>query len=143
MPRRDDATIGEPLAGADTTSLPLDTSPTLPSMEPAEFEQTIQDALDELPDWTDEFLHNVAILPADEDPDDPDLLGLYMGVPETVRGHEEPLDPPRILIFRKPLVAMCDGDLAMLREEIRITVLHEVAHHFGIDDDRLRELGYG
>lgn len=106
------------------------------------FEQAIQDALDELPDWTHPYLENVAVLAAEEDPDDPDVLGLYMGVPETERGHEEPIDPPRILIFRKPLVAMC-RDADELREEIRITVIHEVAHHFGIDDARLDELGWG
>lgn len=111
-------------------------------MESDAFEQAIQDALDELPEWTLPYLENVAVLAAEEDPDDPDLLGLYMGVPETERGHEEPIDPPRILIFRAPLVAMC-RDADELREEIRITVIHEVAHHFGIDDARLDELGWG
>ena len=112
-------------------------------MESSAFEQAIQAALDELPDWALPYLENVAILAEEEDPDDPDLLGLYMGVPETERGHEEPIDPPRILIFRLPLVAMCRGDEGRLREEIRITVLHEVAHHFGISDARLDELGWG
>lgn len=112
-------------------------------MDEADFARVIEAALDELPDWALPHLENVAILAEEEDPDDPDLLGLYLGVPETERGHEEPVDPPRILIFRRPIVAMCDGDLAMVREEIRITVLHEVAHHFGISDERLEELGWG
>jgi predicted Zn-dependent protease with MMP-like domain len=112
-------------------------------MRTDDFERAIQDALDELPEWALPYLENVAVLAEEEDPDDPDLLGLYVGVPETMRGHEEPLDPPRILIFRRPIVAMCRGEEACVREEIRITVLHEVAHHFGIDDDRLDELGYG
>ncbi len=106
------------------------------------FEQAIQDALDELPVWALPFLENVAVLAEEEDALEPDLLGLYVGVPETERGHEEPFEPPRILIFRKPLVAMT-RDAAELRAEIRITVLHEIAHHFGISEERLRELGYG
>ena len=112
-------------------------------MEREVFERAIESALDELPDWALPYLENVAVLAEEEDPDDPDLLGLYLGVPETERGHEEPIDPPRILIFRRPIVAMCDGDEAEVREEIRITVLHEVAHHFGISDERLDELGWG
>ena len=111
-------------------------------MDQAEFERTIEAALDELPDWALPYLENVAVLAEEEDPDDPDLLGLYLGVPETERGHEEPVDPPRILIFRRPIVAMCDGDLAMVREEIRITVLHEIGHHFGLSEDQLSALGY-
>jgi predicted Zn-dependent protease with MMP-like domain len=110
-------------------------------VEADDFERAIEDALDELPEWSIPFLENVAILAAEEDADEPDILGLYIGVPETERGHEEPIEPPRILIFRKPLVAMTSSR-EELRDEIRITVLHEVAHHFGISDERLDELGW-
>ena len=111
-------------------------------MNEAEFDQAVEAALDELPEWVLPHLENVAILVEEEDTDEPDILGLYIGVPETIRGHEEPFEPVRILIFRRPLLAMTK-DPKVLREEIRITVLHEVAHHFGISDERLEELGYG
>ena len=106
------------------------------------FEQAVRDALDELPDWALPYLENVAVLVADDAPGGEDLLGLYEGVPETERGHEEPFDPARITIFRNPLLRMTT-DEADLRKEIRITVLHEIAHHFGISEKRLGELGYG
>jgi len=108
----------------------------------AEFDQAVEAALDELPEWVLPRLENVAILVEEEDTEEPDILGLYIGVPETIRGHEEPFEPARILIFRRPLLAMTN-DPNVLREEIRITVLHEVAHHFGISEERLEELGYG
>jgi predicted Zn-dependent protease with MMP-like domain len=99
-------------------------------MDDADFDQVVEDALD-----------NVVVIVEDHDADDPDLLGLYVGVPLTERGHEPPLGPSRILIFRRPLTEMCDS-IDELREEIRITVLHEIGHHFGMDEDRLDELGY-
>ena len=111
-------------------------------MDPADFEQAVEDALDELPDWAADALDNVVVLVEDEDADEPDLLGLYVGVPLPERGDEPPIGPARILVYRKPLLEMCDSP-EELRDEIRITVLHEIAHHFGIDDERLDELGYG
>lgn len=111
-------------------------------MERDEFEQVIADALDELPDWSLPYVETIAILVEEEDADEPDLLGLYVGVPETDRGHEEPFEPTRIIIFRLPLLRLTN-DPATLRKEIRITVLHEIGHHFGISDERLDELGYG
>jgi len=108
----------------------------------AEFDQAVEAALDELPEWVLPRLENVAILVEEEDTEEPDILGLYIGVPETIRGHEEPFEPARILIFRRPLLTMTN-DPKVLSEEIRITVLHEVAHHFGISEERLEELGYG
>ena len=78
-------------------------------------------------------LENVAIVIEDEDPDDPDLFGLF---------EEAPYLPAKITIYRLPLVESFP-DLAELEREIRITVLHELAHYFGIDEDRLDELGYG
>jgi predicted Zn-dependent protease with MMP-like domain len=75
--------------------------------------------------------------------DTPDLLGLYEGIPLTERGETYAgALPDRILIFRAPILAICDTE-DDVREEVHITVVHEIAHHFGIDDDRLHELGYG
>ena len=106
-----------------------------------EFEAHVRAALDSLPSTLDAALDNVAVVVEDEHPDDPDLFGLYYGVPLTERGVEAPLEPDRISIYRIPLEAEFD-DPAKLREEIRITVLHELGHYFGMDEDRLDELGY-
>ena len=96
------------------------------------FEDHVQGALDSLPERFQQALTNVAIVVADEDPEEPDLFGLW-------ESHE--FMPDKITIFRRPLVAAFP-DPAELQEEIRITVLHELAHYFGIDEDRLEELGY-
>jgi predicted Zn-dependent protease with MMP-like domain len=96
------------------------------------FEDHVQRALDSLPEQFQRGLTNVAIVVADEDPREPDLFGLW-------ESHE--LLPDKITIFRKPLLAAFP-DPNELEEEIRITVLHELAHYFGIDEDRLDELGY-
>ena len=106
------------------------------------FDEHVRAALDELPPALAAALENVAVVVEDEHPDDPDLYGLYEGVPLTERtswdgGHL----PDRITIYRRPLEEEFT-DPAELREEIRITVLHELAHYFGIDEDRLDELGY-
>jgi predicted Zn-dependent protease with MMP-like domain len=122
-------------------TIPLDALTYAAGMDDADFDQVVEDALDELPDWAADALDNVVVIVEDHDADDPDLLGLYVGVPLTERGHEPPLGPSRILIFRRPLTEMCDS-IDELREEIRITVLHEIGHHFGMDEDRLDELGY-
>jgi len=108
-----------------------------------EFERLVDTALDEIPDELSELVRNVVVLVEDDaPPDDPDLLGLYDGLALTERGGEPGVQlPDRILVFRRPLLAYCD-DEEQLAEEVRITVVHEVAHHFGIDDDRLHELGY-
>ena len=106
-----------------------------------EFDQHVRAALDSLPPHLAAALENVAIVVEEENPDDPDLFGLYHGVPLTERGFEAPLQPDTISIYRKPLVADF-ADPGELRDEIRITVLHELAHFFGIDEDRLDELGY-
>jgi predicted Zn-dependent protease with MMP-like domain len=70
------------------------------------------------------------------------LFGLYEGTPLPERGLELPLLPDRITVFMRPLLEAC-GSERELREEIRRTVLHELAHYFGLDEDRLEELGYG
>ena len=100
------------------------------------------EALDDIPDEIAALISNVVVLVEDDaPPDDPTLLGLYDGValPDRIANHTGL--PDRIFIFRKPLLEMCE-DLDAAGEEVRITVVHEVAHHFGIDDDRLHDLGY-
>ena len=101
------------------------------------------EALESIPDEIAALVRNVVVMVEDDAPeDDPDLLGLYDGIALTERWGEPMMElPDRILVFRRPLLAFCD-DLDQLAEEVRITVVHEVAHHFGIDDDRLHELGY-
>ena len=96
------------------------------------FEDHVQRALDSLPRKLAQALQNLGVVIEDEDPDDPDLFGLW---------EAEEFMPDKITIFRKPLVAAFT-DPRELEEEIRITVLHELAHYFGIDEDRLDELGY-
>jgi predicted Zn-dependent protease with MMP-like domain len=106
------------------------------------FEQHVERALAELPPQLAQALDNVAVLIEDEHPDDPDLLGLYDGIPLPERtSMDSGRLPDRITIYRLPLVETFE-DPAELEREIRITVLHELAHYFGIDEDRLDELGY-
>jgi predicted Zn-dependent protease with MMP-like domain len=110
-------------------------------MTRAEFEEHVRAALDSLPPHIAAALQNVAVVVEDENPEDRDLFGLYNGVPLTERGVEAPLEPDTISIYYVPL-SQDFPDPAELREEIRITVLHELGHYFGIDEDRLDELGY-
>jgi len=105
------------------------------------FEDHVRAALDELPDPFAAALRNVAVVVEDENPEEPDLLGLYQGVPLPERGDGAGLLPDTISIYRIPLEESFP-DPEDLREEIRVTVLHEIAHYFGIDEDRLVELGY-
>jgi predicted Zn-dependent protease with MMP-like domain len=105
------------------------------------FEDHVRAALDELPPHLAAALENVAVVIEDENPDDPDLLGLYHGVPLPERGDVAGMPPDTISIYRLPLEESFP-DPGELREEIRITVLHELAHYFGLDEDRLAELGY-
>ncbi|MEQ8439434.1 MAG: metallopeptidase family protein [Ilumatobacter fluminis] len=103
------------------------------------FEQMVVDALDDLPDELVPVLDNVVVQIHDRNPDEPDLLGLYEGTPHTERIGDEA--PDVVSIYRVPLCEMCD-DLDDLNEEIFVTVIHEIAHAAGIDDDRLHELGW-
>jgi predicted Zn-dependent protease with MMP-like domain len=106
------------------------------------FEEHMRSALDSIPPEIAKSLVNVAVVVADEHPDDPDLFGLYEGIPLTERGSGGYAElPDRITIYRRPLEESF-SDPAELEEEIRITVLHELAHYFGIDEDRIAELGY-
>jgi len=108
----------------------------------ARFEELVADALDRIPAGLAEAMSNVVVLVEDEDPAEPDLLGLYSGVALTDRDHNYAGHlPDRITLYRGPLQAMC-ADEAELAREIAVTVVHEVAHHFGIDDDRLHALGW-
>jgi predicted Zn-dependent protease with MMP-like domain len=106
-----------------------------------EFEQAIEDALDSLPADLREFMSNVAIVVEEEPPDGRPLLGLYEGFPLTRRGSGYTgVAPDKITIYRRPLARLCGADPTRLRREIRRVVLHEVAHHFGISDERLIEI---
>jgi predicted Zn-dependent protease with MMP-like domain len=105
------------------------------------FDDAVRHALDSLPAEFARALENVAVVVRDEDPDDPDLYGVYEGVPLPERSGGPPAEPDTITIFRRPLVESFD-DPDELEREIRITVLHELAHYFGLDESRLGELGY-
>jgi predicted Zn-dependent protease with MMP-like domain len=114
-------------------------------MEPERFDALVDQALDGIPDELARLVTNVVVLVEDEPPEgEPDdLLGLYDGVALTERDSTLAVQlPDRIFVFRGPLLDMCDTE-AQLVEEVRITVVHEIAHHFGVDDHRLHELGYG
>ncbi|MFN2468659.1 MAG: metallopeptidase family protein [Gaiellaceae bacterium] len=106
-----------------------------------DFEEHVRRALDTLPPHLADALRNVAVVVEDEHPEDPDLFGLYEGIPLTERGDMAGRLPDRIAIYRLPLEESFE-DPAELEDEIRITVLHELAHYFGLDEDRLEELGY-
>ena len=112
-------------------------------MAAEEFEALVGQALDAVPAELFALMENCVVLVEDEPPADlPGLLGLYDGVPLTERGEfYAGVLPDRILIFRLPILAICETHEDVV-EEVHITVVHEIAHHFGIDDDRLHELGY-
>jgi predicted Zn-dependent protease with MMP-like domain len=115
------------------------------AMEPIpqeRFEELVGRALDELPDALWDRFDNVAVVVEDEHPDEPDLLGIYEGIPLTERADYFGVLPDRIAIFRLPLCDMCEDEDDLV-EEVKITVVHELAHHMGIDDDHLHELGWG
>lgn len=105
------------------------------------FEDHVRAALDELPPHIAAALKNVAVVVEKENPEDPDLFGLYHGVPLRERGDVSGLLPDKISIYRIPLEESFP-DPEELQEEIRITVLHELAHYFGLDENRIAELGY-
>jgi predicted Zn-dependent protease with MMP-like domain len=106
-----------------------------------DFEQLIQDALDSLPPELSGRLSNVEVVVEDEPPPGQPLLGLYQGVPLTRRtGSYSGALPDKITIYRGPLERLYGHDLELLRRQIKRVVLHEVAHHFGISDERLIEL---
>ena len=110
-------------------------------VSPAEFEGYVADALDDLPPELVARFSNVVVVVEDENEAEPDLLGLYEGIALTEREHYNGALPDRISLYRIPLCLMAE-DLDHLVEEIAVTVVHEFAHHVGIDDDRLHELGW-
>ncbi|TLM87026.1 metallopeptidase family protein [Pseudarthrobacter sp. NamE5] len=120
------------------------------TMPADEFESAVQDALDSIPDKLARAMDNVAVFIEDdyvprpgEDPDTV-LLGLYEGVPLTERDSwwDAGSLPDRITIFREPILEICASREDVIHE-VAVTVVHEIAHHFGIDDHRLHELGWG
>jgi predicted Zn-dependent protease with MMP-like domain len=119
-------------------------------MSEADFEAAVNDALDRIPADLAKTMNNVAIFIEDdytpqpgEDPDTV-LLGLYEGVPLTERDSwwDAGSLPDRITIYRQPILDICESREDVI-EEVTVTVVHEIAHHFGISDDRLHELGWG
>lgn len=111
-------------------------------MDSQRFDELVSDALDLIPPQLAAVMDNVVVLVADRNDDEDDLLGLYEGVALTERdSHYAGSLPDTITIYRDALLDVCD-DEAEVVEEVKITVVHEIAHHFGIDDDRLHELGW-
>jgi predicted Zn-dependent protease with MMP-like domain len=107
------------------------------------FESLVADALDELPGWVQEAMDNVAVVVEDRPPaDDPELLGLYEGIAKTEREFYAGALPDRITLFRSTIEAQAGADDEELRAVVAETVVHEVAHHFGISDERLEGLGW-
>jgi len=111
------------------------------SDDDVDFEAAVAEAVDSLPNDLREFMSNVELVVEDEPPAGLPLLGLYQGVPLTRRGSAYGGVPPdKITIYKRPLERLYGRDGSRLRDEIRRVVLHEIAHHFGISDERLREL---
>jgi predicted Zn-dependent protease with MMP-like domain len=112
-------------------------------MPAARFEELVADALDEIPTELTRLMDNVVVLVDERNADEPDLLGLYEGVALTERGTDYAgMLPDRIFVYRVPILAVCDTEDDVV-DEVAVTVVHEIAHHFGIDDARLHELGWG
>lgn len=108
-----------------------------------EFEEMINDALDTIPDEFAKHMTNMVVLARDFNEDNPTLLGLFEGVPlpEQHSNHTGFL-PDAVFVYKNALEAMC-ADVDELREEVKITVLHEVGHYFGLEEHELHELGWG
>jgi predicted Zn-dependent protease with MMP-like domain len=117
--------------------------PEVLEMPPERFDELVSEALDEIPPELTAVMDNVAIFVEDEPPaDDPELLGIYEGTPLTERDWAYGgVLPDRITIYRGPTLRMCETEDEVV-DEVHVTVVHEVAHHFGIDDARLHDLGY-
>jgi predicted Zn-dependent protease with MMP-like domain len=113
-------------------------------MDAESFEELVGDELDQLPDDMMDGLDNVVFVVEDRPEDGSlDLLGLYDGVALTERGQYGFGEmPDRITVFREPLLAICDG-VDELRDQVHVTLVHEIAHYYGIDDEKLHELGWG
>jgi predicted Zn-dependent protease with MMP-like domain len=111
-------------------------------MSPQRFDELVSDALDQIPPELTAAIDNVVVLVEVRHPDEPDLLGLYEGIALTERDSSYGGSlPDAITIYRDALLDICDTEEDVV-EEVTVTVVHEIAHHFGIDDDRLHELGW-
>ena len=112
-------------------------------LPPPVFESLVADALDQVPAELMALTDNVVVLVEDRNEEEPDLLGLYEGYALTERGWQYGgALPDRIMIYREAICDICSTEEDVV-EEVLITVVHEIAHHFGIDDERLHELGWG
>lgn len=113
-------------------------------MSPHRFEELVSDALDLIPAELATAMDNVVVLVEGRNDEEPDLLGLYHGIALTERDswYGAGSLPDTITIYRDAILDVCDTE-AQVTDEVAITVIHEIAHHFGIDDDRLHELGWG
>jgi predicted Zn-dependent protease with MMP-like domain len=112
------------------------------SMSPQRFDELVSDALDEIPSGLAKAIDNVVVLVEDRHPDEPDLLGLYEGIALTERDSTYAgALPDTITIYRDALLDVCETEADVV-DEVTVTVIHEIAHHFGIDDERLHELGW-
>ncbi|GAA2012790.1 metallopeptidase family protein [Brevibacterium samyangense] len=113
-------------------------------IDDARFDQLVDEAMEDLPEGVVDHMNNVVLFVADDPPpEEPDLLGVYDGIPLTERDGSWGFVPPdTIFLFKNNLVAFSE-DEDHLREEILVTIVHEIAHHYGIDDARLHELGWG
>ncbi|HEV8460952.1 MAG TPA: metallopeptidase family protein [Gaiellaceae bacterium] len=112
-----------------------------PEADGFDFAQSVEQALDELPDELRAAVSNLTVVVEQEPPEGMPLLGLYQGIPLTRRTSSYAgVLPDKITIYRGPLERRYGGDAALLGQQIRRVVLHEVAHHFGISDERLHEL---
>jgi predicted Zn-dependent protease with MMP-like domain len=110
-------------------------------VEPDRFEDMVAEALDDLPEEFGRLMSNVAVT-VEHGPGPHGLLGLYQGIPLTSRTTQYAgVLPDRITIYRRAICAICRSEQEVA-DQVRRTVIHEVAHHFGIDDDRLSELGW-
>ena len=106
------------------------------------FEQLVGDALDALPGQLASRMDNVVVCVEESHPDEEDLLGLYEGIPLTERELYGAMElPDTVTVYRDPICAMSRDETEVV-EQVRVTVIHEVAHHFGLEDDRLDELGW-
>lgn len=112
-------------------------------MSRTRFEELVGEALDEIPSELQRLMNNVVVLVEDDPPpNEPNLLGLYEGHALTERGVDYAgVLPDRITIFRRPILGVCETEDDVM-EEVAVTVVHEIAHHFGIDDERLHRLGW-
>ncbi|MCB0915792.1 MAG: metallopeptidase family protein [Actinobacteria bacterium] len=112
-------------------------------IDEATFADFVAEALADIPPALAGVMSNVEVMVVDRHDSEPDLLGLYEGIPLTERGDSYAgVLPDRIMIYRLPILAICETVFDVI-DEVRITVIHEVAHHFGIDDDALHEWGWG